>query len=81
MSCRGSRVLEDDRNRMRQGYLYRGKAFATLIEAPGFYEEDQEREARRVVETELRQVGILTHIILVWHALDEDQTDMDIVLR
>ena len=73
--------MEDDRNRMRQGYLYRGQAFATLIEAPGFYEEDQEREARRVVETELRQVGLLTHIILVWHALDEDQTDMDIVLR
>ena len=74
-------MLEDDKNRTRQGYLQRGQAFATVIEAPGFYDDNLEEHSRRVVETELRKVGLLTHIIVAWHALDQTETDMDVVLR
>ena len=73
-------MAEADIKRVSKGYLQRNQAFATVIEAPGFYEGDTEEYSRRVVETELRKIGFLTHIVVVWHALELRESDLDVVL-
>ena len=73
-------MAEADIKRVSQGYLQRNQAFATVIEAPGFYEGDTEDNSRRVVETELRKIGLLTHVVVVWHALELRDSDLDVVL-
>ena len=73
-------MTEADIKRVSKGYLQRNQAFATVIEAPGFYEGDTEEYSRRVVETELRKIGFLTHVVVVWHALELRESDLDVVL-
>ena len=73
-------MVEADTKRVSKGYLQRNQAFATVIEAPGFYEGDTEEYSRRVVETELRNIGFLTHIVVAWHALELRETDLEVVL-
>ena len=73
-------MVEADTKRVSKGYLARNQAFATVLEAPGFYEGDTEEFSRQVVETELRNIGFLTHIVVAWHALELRETDLEVVL-
>ena len=76
---RGNNVMESQ-SIVKSGYLVRNEAYTTVLEAPGFYKDGLDKAAGRKVETEIRKIGYLTHIVIVWHALELRDEDLDVVL-
>ena len=76
---RGTNVMQSQ-SIVKSGYLVRNEAYTTVLDAPGFCKDDLDRSARRKVETEIRKIGYLTHIVIVWHALELRDEDLDVVL-
>jgi len=66
---------------LHQGYLQKHQAFATILEAPGFYENDSDMDSRFNVEFELRKIGYLTHVVVAWHVLELRYEDFDFLLQ
>ena len=77
---RGNNVMESQ-TIIKSGYLVRNEAYTTVLESPGFYKERLEKPARMKVEKEIRKIGFLTHIVIVWHALELRDDDLDFVLE
>ena len=76
---RGNNVMESQ-SIAKSGYLVRNEAYTTVLESPGFYKDGLDQAARRKVENEIRRIGYLTHIVIVWHALELRDEDLDVVL-
>ena len=66
---------------VQQGYLQKHQAFATVLEAPGFYANDSDMDSRFNVEFELRKIGYLTHVVVAWHVLELRYADFDFALQ
>ena len=53
----------------------------SLVEAPGIWTGERDLAAVSRAEQEVRSAGHLTHLILVWHALELRLSDLDCVLE
>ena len=77
---RGNNVMESQ-SVVKSGYLVRNEAYTTVLESPGFCKDDLDQSERRNVENEVRKIGYITHIVIVWHALELRDEDMEVVLQ
>ena len=76
---RGKNVLQNI-SAVHAGYLGRNQAYATVLEAPAFYDGDQDFNAKTEFEQDLKKLEYLTHVVVAWHALELRETDLDTVL-
>ena len=76
---RGKNVFQQE-SIVHKGYLQRNQVYATVVEAPGFYQDNFDVKSRQNAEFELRKVGHITHIVVTWMSLELRESDMDFVL-
>ena len=60
--------------------LLEGQVRLTCIEAPGIYEDGIDSANIAELDRHLRSIGFLTHILVVWDALEWRLEDLDFVL-
>ena len=73
--------LQQSASRVHSDYLQKNQAYVTVLEAPGFYKDNIDTESREIIEQEIKKIGHLTHVVVVWHALELREEEMDYVLK
>ena len=58
-----------------------GRQEVTVIESPGLCPEELTRSSLLDLEQELRQLGAVSHVVVVWYALELRYSDLDFVLQ
>ena len=77
---RGTAVGGDQTLQVNTGWLFEDECRVTCIESPGLYEDGVDVNGVTEMEQHLRSIGFITHLILVWDALEWRTEDLDFVL-
>ena len=77
---RGISIGENQTLQVKTGWLYHEEFRVTCIESPGLYEDGIDEKDVEEMEKYLRDIGFLTHLIIVWDALEWRTEDLDFIL-
>jgi len=77
---RGSGSGGTENMQVNSGQLYSEGSRVTCIESPGLYEDGVDIGALEETEKHLNHIGYLTHLLVVWDALEWRNEDLDFVL-
>ena len=58
-----------------------GRQEVKVIESPGLCPEELTRSSLLDLEQELRHLGAVSHVVVVWYALELRYSDLDFVLQ
>ena len=58
-----------------------GRQEVTLVESPGLCPDELTRSTLLDLDHQLRQLGAVSHVVVVWYALELRYSDLDFVLQ
>jgi hypothetical protein len=77
---RGSAYSDNLALQIASGFCSQGQVKLTCIEAPGIYEDGFDKSNIKELDRHLHSIGYITHILVVWDALEWRFEDLDFVL-
>ena len=67
---RGVKSNQKETIQVKSGWMFDQRARITALEFPGLYEDGIDKVAVQQMEVELRRIGYLTWLVVVWDALE-----------
>ena len=77
---RGTALGGNQTLQVNTGWLYHEECRVTCIESPGLYEDGVDKKGVEEMERHLKDIGFITHLIVVWDSLEWRTEDLDFVL-